>query len=377
MASKTTIINPFSITSYLGADYFCDRQKETEELHKDLYNGRNVTLSSPRRMGKTGLIMHLFQNIPAQEAQCFYVDIYHTKNINDFTKTFAEAVILQRMTPFTERIGKEIVQFFGTLRPVFTPDPITGMVQCTVDIQPQHEEWTLQQIFAYLEQSKQRCYVAFDEFQQIAEYPETNAEAILRTHIQRLTNVQFIFAGSRKHLMTQMFLSPKRPFFQSTQMMSIGAIEEQTYYDFASKHFATHGQHIDENTFHELYTLTNGHTWYIQALLNRIYQNNVAEITSEDIRMALNQWLDENTPSYQTYCRLITTRQLAVMRAIAKDGVVNEPGSSAFLQKHQLGAYSTVRSAIQALDEKELLYCDVDGKYSIYDRFFGIWLQRM
>lgn len=376
MTIKNTITNPFSILSYLGPEYFCDRQKETQDLRNALYNGRNVTLSSPRRMGKTGLIQHLFQQIPAKEAHCFYVDLYHTKNMSDFTKAFAEAVLSQRMTPFIERVGKEIMQFFGSVRPVFTPDPITGSMQCTVDIQPRNEEMTLQQIFAYLEQSKQRCYVAFDEFQEIADYSDGKAEAILRTYIQQLKNVQFIFAGSKRHIMTQMFLSPKRPFFQSTQLMSIGAIDEKLYYTFASKHFELHNQHMDETTFHELYTLVNGHTWYMQALLNKIYQNGSKEISNGDMLLALNQWIEENTPAYHTYCRLITDRQFDVMRAVAKEGVVTEPGSSAFLQKYHLGAYSTVRSAILALDEKELLYCDTDGNYSVYDRFFGLWLQR-
>ena len=379
MAIKQTIFNPFSITSYLGPAYFCDREKETEMLHQALYNGRNITLSSPRRMGKTGLIKHLFQQIPSKEAQCFYVDIYHTRNMRDFTKTFAEAVIEQRMMPFSERIGKEIMQFFSSLRPVFTPDPISGGMQCTVDIQPCHEEMTLQQIFVYLEQAKQRCYVAFDEFQEIADYTDGfkgKAEALLRTYIQHCHNANFIFAGSKKHIMAEMFLSAQRPFFQSTQLMSIESIDEHVYHEFALKHLETHKQHMDANTFHELYSLVNGRTWYVQALLNRLYQNGTPQITSDDVHETLNLWLQENTPVYQTYCNLITDRQLAVMRAIAKEGVVSEPGSGAFLQKYQLGAYSTVRSAIMALEEKELLYRDVKEGYSVYDRFFGLWLQQ-
>lgn len=379
MAKKESFFNPFSLTSYMGAEYFCDRQKETEELHRALYNGRNVTLSSPRRMGKTGLIRHLFQQIPAEEAQCFYVDIYHTKNMYDFTKAFAEAVIAQRMIPFAERVGKEILHFFSSLRPVFTPDPISGGMQCTVDIQPYHEEMTLQQIFAYLEQTEQRCYVAFDEFQEIADYTDGfkgKAEALLRTYVQQCHNVHFIFAGSKKHLMAEMFLSAKRPFFQSTQLMSIDAIDESSYYQFASHHLTAHKQHMDAATFHELYALVNGHTWYMQALLNRIYQNGVSEINIDDVHIALNQWLEENAPAYNTYCRLITDRQLAVMRAVAKEGTVKEFGKSAFLQRYQLGAYSTVRSAVVALDEKELLYHDSKGNFSVYDRFFGLWLQR-
>lgn len=375
MGTSKNINNPFSVTSYLGAEYFCDREKETKNLHDALLNGRNVTLISPRRMGKTGLIRHLFAQVPSKEAYCFYVDIYNTANLHEFTTSFAEAVLTKRITPFSEHIVNEITQLFGAIRPVFSPDPLTGMMKCTIDIQPKKEEATLRQVFAYLEQADQPCYVAFDEFQTIADYSDSKVEATLRSYIQHLTNVHFIFAGSKKHTITQMFTSAGRPFFQSTQLMNIVTIEESAYYAFASKHLQAHTQQIDPDTFHELYTLVNGHTWYIQALLNRLYQSAIPQIGYNDVLSALNQLLLEAEPSYQMYCHLVTDRQLAVLRAIAREGNVKEPNSNSFLQTYQLGAGSTVRNAIEILMERELLYRHDDGSYSIYDRFFGIWLK--
>lgn len=375
MRNNSSISNPFSITSYIGKEFFCDRIHETENLSNALHNRRNITLISPRRIGKTGLIHHLFQNIPSKEANCFYVDLYSTTNLRDFTKALVEEVLTKRITPFSERVWSEITHFFGSLRPVFGADPISGMPQCTIDIQPQREEWTLQQIFAYLEKSDIPCYIALDEFQQIAEYKDVKMEALLRTHIQQLNNVRFIFAGSKKHVMTQMFASAKRPFYNSTQIMNIEVIEESAYYAFASKYFSMHHQQISKETFHEMYILVDGYTWYMQVLLNRLYQENYPIIEYNTILSTLNQLLQEFTPAFQMYCRLITERQLQVLHAIAKEGAVKEIGSNAFLQKHQLSAYSTVRSAILNLAERELLYQKDDGSYIIYDKFFAIWLK--
>ena len=375
MTKNEKVFNPFSITSYIGPEYFCDRVHETETLAGALSNGRNVTLISPRRVGKTGLIHHFFQSLNPKEVQCFYVDLYSTSNIQEFTKIFAQEVLTQRITPFSEQVWSEITHFFGSLRPVWGVDPINGMPQCTIDIQPQREEWTLQQIFAYLEKSSTPCYVAFDEFQTIAEYTDVKMEALLRTYIQQLHNVHFIFAGSKKHIMTQLFSSAKRPFYRSTQMMHIDVIDEQVYYAFASRHLTAHGQHMSEDTFHELYTLVDGYTWNIQSLLNRLYQSGEEQIDYNRVLMTLNQILLEEAPSYQMICRLITDRQLRVLRAVAKEGVVKEPGANAFLQKHQLGAYSTVRSALLTLCEKELIYQTDDGSYMVYEKFFGLWLK--
>lgn len=376
MKSKTTVSNPFSVTSYMGAEYFCDRVEETKELTEALKNGRNITLISPRRIGKTGLIHHFFQSLNPEEVQCFYVDLFSTSNLQEFTKLFAQEVLSQRITPFSEQVWSEITHFFGSLRPVFGADPISGTPQCMIDIQPQREEWTLQQVFTYLEESPVPCYVAFDEFQTIAEYKDVKMEALLRTYIQQLHNVHFIFAGSKKHIMTEMFASAKRPFYRSTQTMHIHAIDEQQYYFFASKHLASHGQHMSEEVFDQLYTLVDGYTWNIQNLLNRLYQSGIEQIDYQTVVTVLHQILQEEAPSYQMICRLITDRQLQVLRAVAQEGIVKEPGSNVFLQKYHLGAYSTVRSAIINLIEKELIYQRDDGGYMVYEQFFALWLKK-
>lgn len=376
MKTSAAISNPFSVSAYMGPEYFCDRADETQQLADALSNGRNVTLISPRRVGKTGLIKHLFQSLNSKEVQCFYIDLFSTSNMQEFTKLFVQEVLTQRVTPFSERVWSEITHFFGALRPVFGADPISGMPQCMIDIQPQREEWTLQQVFAYLEKSETPCYVALDEFQTIAEYKDVKMEALLRTYIQQLHNVHFIFAGSKKHIMTEMFATAKRPFYRSTQMMHINVIDEDKYYAFAAKHLSANGQHISEDIFHELYTLVDGYTWNIQSLLNRLYQSGIEQIDYNTVLLTLNQILQEEMPSYQMICRLITDRQLQVLRAIAKEGFVKEPGSNVFLQKHQLGAYSTVRSALLNLAEKELVYQQDDGSYRVYEKFFGLWLKQ-
>jgi hypothetical protein len=200
-------------------------------------------------------------------------------------------------------------------------------------------------------------------------------EALLRSYIQQLHNVHFIFAGSKKHIMTEMFSSAKRPFYRSTQMMHIDMIDEHAYYAFASKHLSAHGQHISAETFHELYTLVEGYTWNMQSLLNRLYQSGVEQIEYNTVLSTLNQVLLEEAPSYQMICRLITDRQLQVLRAVAKEGIVKEPGSNVFIQKYQLGAYSTVRSALLTLSDKELIYQKNDGSLMVYEKFFGLWLK--
>ena len=114
MKDGALYFNPFSITSYIGPEYFCDRINETNELTEALRNRRNVTLISPRRVGKTGLIQHLFRSLESKPVHCIYVDLFSTSNLQEFTKVFAEAVLSARITPYSERVWQEITHlFFG------------------------------------------------------------------------------------------------------------------------------------------------------------------------------------------------------------------------------------------------------------------------
>ncbi len=374
MASKPQELNPFSVLAYLGSDYFCDRENETKRLVEALKNGRNVTLISPRRMGKTGLIKHVFEQIDPKEALCLYVDLDQTTCMADMAKAFGEVVMAKIGKP-SERVWKEILAWFKSFRPVMTAEPATGTPQITLDVQPTVAEASLGELFGWLEKSKLPCYVAFDEFQVITDYPEPKMEALLRSHIQHLTNVRFIFAGSQKHLMTEMFMAANRPFFQSTQMFPLYEIPEDAYFDFAQRHLERNRQTLPKETFHELYTTVYGHTWYIQCVLNRLYQYGTRQIDRKVLATTIDDILEEYKETFRTYCKLLTANQLSLIKAIAHEGTVKEIGSQDFLQRHQPGPASTVRSALRVLIDKELVAESEDG-YSVYDRFFGLWLRR-
>ena len=88
------VVNPFLLSGYVSPAYFCDREQETDKLASALRNGRNVTLVSPRRMGKTGLIRHVFHQVEqAGEAACYYVDLYQTDSLASLVKKLGDAVL--------------------------------------------------------------------------------------------------------------------------------------------------------------------------------------------------------------------------------------------------------------------------------------------
>lgn len=367
--------NPFLITGYHSPEFFCDRKAETATILDALHNGRNVTLIAPRRMGKTGLTHHAFYQLKEQKSDVvtLYMDIYSTQTLGDFVRLFANTVLGQ-LDSMPQKALNRISQFIRSYRPVFTFDEMTGTPKVTVDVSSAEGENTLKEIFDYLGSSEKRCYIAIDEFQQIAEYPEKGVEALLRSYIQFLPNVNFIFAGSKQHVMQEMFASSKRPFYQSTQLLTIGTINRDEYAGFAMEHFTNHNLELPHEVFDKIYDKFDGHTWYIQNLLNRLYGYN-RNVEIGLVSYAVEQIVSEQSYFYADLLKAYSAGHVRLLKAIAQEGCVKEVLAGDFISKHRLKAASSVRSALKKLIENELVYQTANG-YIIYDRFMGEWLRK-
>lgn len=342
---------------------------------KALQNERNIVLISPRRIGKTGLIHHVFENISKQEPEthCFYLDINATRNLSQFIQLLAKTVI-GKVDTFSQTAMRKITTFFAGYKPTMSFDEMTGIPTFSITVSPSQREDSLKHIFEYLKQSEKRIYIAIDEFQQIAEYPEDGTEALLRSYIQFLPNVYFIFAGSKQHMMTDMFLSAKRPFYQSSQILNLPLINQDEYHRFANRWMGTRNLTMDPDTFAYLYNKVDGQTWYIQDILNRLYQNG-KEITTAEIDDVTLELVNEQEVAFVNYYDSLTDNQAALLSAIAQDKAVTSILSQDFISRHNLPAASSVSLALKTLINREFIY-KYNGSYIIYDRFFGMWLRK-
>lgn len=375
--NNRTLTNPFIYQGYESPKYFCDREVETKTLLSHLKNGRNVTLISPRRIGKTGLIKNTFYHLKEQEkdATCLYIDIFATKNLHDFVELLGVMVINEIVRKNASFIEKTIF-FFSALRPVLSMDPLTGEPSVSITVEPSKEDITIQSIFNYLNDSEQEVYIAIDEFQQIAEYPEKGTEALLRSYIQFAQHVHFIFSGSKFHLMAEIFGSPKHPFYQSTEMMGLKPLDSDVYYDFCLQFFKEKGGNIEKDIFEYLYNMFEGHTWYIQCIMNRLYEANTNVESIEQVNAAILSILAGREPQFESLSQFFTSNQFSLLKAIAKEGIVAQPTAGRFIKSHNLSGASSTKAALKVLEDKELVYRKPEG-YIIYDRFMDLWLKRL
>lgn len=369
--------NPFVVYGYKGPEYFCDRVAESNKICSTLRNERNVTLVSPRRMGKTGLIHHVFNKMETEDkdCKCFYIDIFATKNIEQFVQTLGSAVI-GKLDSFSQSALRKIQEFFSAWRPAVTFDQLTGLPTVTLDIKQNEGNESLKQIFEYMKMSGKRCYIAIDEFQQIQNYSERGLEAMLRSYIQFLPNVYFIFSGSHQHMMEEMFLSANRPFFQSSMVMSLGSIDIEEYRQFANRMIEGQNRTIGQETFQRIYDFAGGITWYVQAILHGIYEHPDRIVDNTLVDDVVKELVEEQSSTFQNYCAWLTDNQYALLKAIAYEKSVKSPLAQHFIHSHRLPATSSIKTALRTLEDKMLVSRSANDGYSVSDKLFALWLLR-
>ena len=373
------ISNPFVVGKYLSDRYFCDRENDTEFLRKQIVNGRNVALISPRRIGKSGLIQHFFNQPDIQEAyHVFYVDIYATTSLGEFVYTLGKEIYEQLKSQSTAWKEK-FFQIVSSFRVGFKLDTMTGLPGLDIGLGDiQVPQTTLDEIFSYIAASDKPCVIAIDEFQQIGEYAEKNVEALLRTKIQQCQKAQFIFSGSKRHTMTNMFNSPAKPFYQSAISMGLEAIPMKTYTDFAIRLFKEYGKHVDKEVVELVWAKYDGYTWFVQMVMNELFALTARDeiCVMDKVDAALQNVIMSQENSYKTILSNLPPRQKMVLQAIAKEGVARNVTSMKFVKQYNLGSASSVQSAVRLLLQNDLITQE-DGCYRVYDYFFSTWLSEI
>lgn len=370
------LLNPFVVGRYVSANYFCDREKETDFLIKQVENGRNVALISPRRMGKTGLIQHCFcQPRLSDNYYTFFIDIYATSSLAEFVYLLGKT-IYEELKPKKTAWTEKFFQVIASLRVGFKLDAITGEPGFDIGLGDiQVPQTTLDEIFRYLESADKPCIVAIDEFQQIGNYEEKNVEAMLRTKIQQCKQTTFIYAGSKRHLMNNMFHSSSKPFYQSAISMGLEPIPMNIYVEFTNRLFEERGKHVSSELVEQVYRIFDGGTWFIQMMMNELFALTGHDETCgvEKLDEARQNVIQAQEGSYKDILSRLAPKQKLLLQAIAKEHIAKGITSSAFIRKYNLSSASSVQSALKPLLKNDLVTQEEDT-YRVYDYFFSEWL---
>lgn len=374
---KLRMENPFIVTGKIPEEYFCDRENESARLISLITNGHNVLLISPRRMGKTGLIYHCF-DFPEirKDYISIFVDILQTTSLQEFAFLLGKAVFDALLTG-SRRLLRKFVDTLKSLQGKFSYDALTGAPSFTLQLGDiTTPDYTLDEIFAFIKQADKPCLIAIDEFQQITHYPEKNVEAMLRTYIQQCSGCNFIYSGSREHLIAEMFLYPNRPFYNSTSILNLEPIPCRVYIDFVKRQFNKFNKDIREEAIEYLYNRFAGTTFYMQSVLNQAFYSTAegAICAVHSIEDSITNCVDSAAGLYREILSGLTIRQKELLVAIAKEEPAQNITSAAFIRRNGLKSASSVQGAQKKLSEFNLI-SKIDNSFTLTDKFLSIWLR--
>ena len=367
--------NPFKFGDPVEGEYYYPRPELTQSVRQFLENRIHVILIGPRRFGKTSFILNLLHTLEGKGTTCFFVDIFNVTSHRDFLQQILRA--LRAKKKWVQRL-KEWFTSIPRLRPKISWESDESgetTFSLTPEFSPEKDsKEMIQDTIAALGSLDKRVIVAIDEFQTIAELEDQGwLEATLRTQMQQLKNVSFLFSGSRKSIIQDMLNNPSRPFYRSCQPVEFPPLDEK-FSEWIVERFKLASVECELEAVKDLRTMVQDTPNYVQMTCYHLVAQGVQRVDRKTIREALPTIVKQNSYAYQTLLNSLTPLQQRVLRlaAIESEGIF----SKELISRYELSSGPAVASAVKSLKQKQILdEGTAKGKVYFDDPLFAIWLK--
>ncbi len=368
--------NPFAYSNYVTGESFCNRTKELSELLRYIKGSQNVLLYSHRRYGKSSLIRQAFREIKEKSLNIgtMHVELYGTISEKDFIiRTFQG---LNQLESNFERLLKSVSKALKNIKLNLSIDSATGATSVSPSFEAVNEKIILEELMNILSKysQKRELVIAFDEFQEVANYTEDGFEKRLRSFIQQHSNICYIFSGSQQHLITEMFNSNNRAFYKLAESFPLDKIETKHYIPWVQNLFSRNNVHLSTELIEEIVTRFENHPMYIQNFLFHLWEEPGKKgFSPEIINKVENAIIEKRSLEHTVLWETLSINQKKTLKLIMLNN-----GSNLFnadsLKSVSLKTGSLVTKALSSLIKKEIIV--KNGSYLIQDIVFKKWLQK-
>ena len=370
--------NPFKYGGVVRGPYFADRRNEINELKREMLNLNRVFLVSPRRFGKTCLLLNLIKMLEREAIACVYIDLNAFPNIRSFA-----AAVTSLSTGALETNKDRLLGLFAgfqKLRPKVTVDP-DGNISAGLELSVAEKD----AILALLEgmqhaedlaaKKKRNLVVIIDEFSDVDKFNGRAIEKALRSEIQKQTHIGYIFSGSEQSTMLAMTREPTRAFYKLGRIMELGPIPRKTYAGFVQKWLKKGAYTVDKNDLTRIFEIGNDVPYNIQRMCSVMWDS---ARDAKVIQPALIEKLPaivarQDSPHYEMLWRAASQSQKVLLIALSQDQAA-KPFSKDFQLTHGIGPSSSIKASLDSLLKKGILYKTLQGEYRFTDGFMPYWI---
>ncbi len=362
--------NPFLFGDVVRGEYFADREIECEELTRNLESGQNVIVYSPRKYGKTSLILKVLDGLERKGINWAYIDLFEITTMKRFIEKFVSEVMKTRK-------DSEILEILRSFLPRLSPKIVLGEA-LRVEIGIAKPEKELADVLDLPERMAKKTgrqmVVVFDEFQEVNGLDGDRIESIMRSKFQRHSRVSYVFMGSKRHLFEPIFSERERPFFRFGKQFAVGKLPRDEFAGFIKSRFASTGKSVSDDVIGIVLDMTGCHPHYTQQFCHEIWNVSGKIVAKPDIEKALSRIIS----GYSQYYDLIWDSLKGHARSLLL-GIASGDGSiygMDFISSHALGTPANVQKALKTLEKKGLIEKTREGPYAVEDLFFSGWLRK-
>ena len=346
---------------------FCNRKDELKQLKYNIEGINPALIMSPRRYGKTSLALNTFSKIKWPYA---HIDFYKALSEEDIEKTILNGAgkLLGSIETAPKRLLKLASDFFASMHVKVVLEK-AGMV---LDFGRRERKAAdsilevLEKLHALAVSKKTKVILFMDEFQTVGEVTDNySIEAAIREAAQKSTNVAYVFSGSDRHLIQEMFSDKKRPFYRLCNLISLDRISENDYTTYIQKAAQIRwDKKLLEKVLKQIFSLTERHSYYINKLCSLLWSGDYPN--EEVVATCWNKYILENKSQIERELELLSINQRKILISIAQNGPVKEPFGKEFATRINMSLSSIFR-ALPSLIEKDYLLVDREGYHRILD----------
>ncbi len=374
---------PYFPTGIVTGLAFCDREAEREYLRRRLDQNAHVVLMSPRRYGKSSLIAQFTQeqNIPFAS-----IDLLPATSSKYVKNAILDGVtqLLDLMPLKPKKLMQKALGHFANMNPVIELTAFHQKIILKPD-EKTHEETILKALMnldAVAKELNQELIFVMDEFQQIAELPDAHSlEASIRHAVERSKNIFYIFSGSNRTLLEEMFKNKKRPLYHLCDEMKLNRISKALYADFIQKAAnKAWKMEISDSAIELILQLTGCHPYYVNRLCRMLWDFD-APPNGEQVKKTWGKYIESQKMDWVSeMIGELSINQRLVLAGLAQ-APEKEPSGKDFAIKLEMPS-SSIQRTINGLVKNDLVYKDSNGFYHVLnpviksifenDQYFGL-----
>ena len=347
---------------------FCNRKEELKRILYDLNGNTPILLISPRRYGKTSLALKSFEQIKWSYA---HVDLYKALSEEDIVKYILNGIgqLLGKIESTPKKLMLLAGEFFSSLHIKVVIEKAGIQLEFNQKNQkaPDIILKSLEKLHELALKKDKRVVLFLDEFQVLGEVINNNSiEAVIREAAQKSTHVSYVFSGSNRHLMEQMFYDRKRPFYKLCDQIKLDRIHEKEYEQYInSAAKEAWGENLESSTLAKIFELSESHSYYVNKLCSLLWQGSKVPKES-DVVSTWHSFVLENKSSVERELSLISINQRKLLIFLSNQDQIKELFSKKTTQQIDLTS-SSVQRAVELLIEKDYVYIDGDKSYRVLD----------